>query len=693
MAQQTINAIDTLNQGRVKINDNFTDLYGRLIYVEDFGAVGDGVTNDQPAIQAAIDYCITNNIKRLHFRAKTYLIASPLFLYKLNAGAYAFFNLDLVGAVNANAGLTGQSTKIKCSHTNTFAIGLQTARSCTIENLLIEGGRVDGSKSSYQIATFDVTQWAVPGVRDEVYSPYCGIVIDPFGTSVPIDGGYPGMSSYYKASAAGSSGVSIRNCYIYYFVVNVMISPSGTTSNAESINVYNCRLYNSKVAWAAGQSQTRNCRLVDSAIYYALNGIDTTTYGVGTGSCCVVDSLVVANVRNIIVSSTSRQALDIRSIYAENFWKIGVISGSKMVTFSGCTFKFNYGEDNIPGPDTFIGGNTIVHFEGCDFFKQFGDISFNMSFRNTSRVSFNNCDLSCLNIPITDLATNILNIENSSVFGYECLKSSSFVGATPEAFYNYHGIRVRKNSLSLSYAVYHNVEPNGNSFRFLNTATLTVSGSEATFTATNPEYIKVGDLIFGGSVAGVYFLDQTNNNSTTATADLSPYLGTVKTIVGTTITIKDVRFNITTGSYDIYSQWSNRYYGAMFGTLTSGSNVITNVYKESSGSLVGQRIQTADPSQMAIGLYVVSEDVGARTLTLSGNVSSSVSSVALYTAYYTGDIIVASAPSSITGLYVEKGNIIRTRGQTLTDKAYFVSTGGIVGNGTHTPVFKELNMT
>ncbi len=37
MAQQIINATDVLNNGRVKINQNFTELYGLIVGVDEFG--------------------------------------------------------------------------------------------------------------------------------------------------------------------------------------------------------------------------------------------------------------------------------------------------------------------------------------------------------------------------------------------------------------------------------------------------------------------------------------------------------------------------------------------------------------------------------------------------------------------------------------------------------------------------------
>lgn len=49
-----------------------------MLNVRDFGAKGDGSTDDTAAIQAAIDHVQTNGIRALYFPAGTYLISSPL---------------------------------------------------------------------------------------------------------------------------------------------------------------------------------------------------------------------------------------------------------------------------------------------------------------------------------------------------------------------------------------------------------------------------------------------------------------------------------------------------------------------------------------------------------------------------------------------------------------------------------------
>jgi len=57
-----------------------------MVSVKDFGAVGDGVTNDTAAIQAAIDYCISSG-QKLYVPAGTYMISSPL-IYGSNVSVF-----------------------------------------------------------------------------------------------------------------------------------------------------------------------------------------------------------------------------------------------------------------------------------------------------------------------------------------------------------------------------------------------------------------------------------------------------------------------------------------------------------------------------------------------------------------------------------------------------------------------------
>lgn len=661
------------------------------IWVEDYGAVGDGVTDDAPAIQAAINAAIlSTTVKKVKFRPKNYKINSPIILYRLSGSDYTFFNLDLEGSVNANAGVGTRCTQLTCGHKDTFAIGLQNARSCTISNLLLVGG-YSFTKTYKQICESDITAWAESGVRDSQFSPYSGIAVDPFGTSVPADGGYPGLSSYYKSSAGGSSGVSVRNCSINNFVVGYSISNNGTTPNAEAIHIYNSRVYSCKVAWSSGQSQTRGCVMDGVAVAGAMTVIDTVNYGAGTGSGPAVYNLILASVKNFVNILVNRDVFSARKVYSENLWKIGIITGNKQASFEDCIFKIEYG-NGVKAPDSYVNGGGYVSFRGCDFVKTSGDQNFNTIFKNIT-VNFSDCTFEARQPGVSD--TGKADYKKCTSFGIRLTEGGKYVGPTPIGHFNFNFVSLRKSEGRFSNTVTHTILPNELSFSSIGSFAITItSDSEATFTPSSVEKIKVGDIIY--AVANLpyqfYFQDYTQSLSSTLSPDNTPVLGTVKSIVGGVVTIKDIPLTLQNATFELRNAWCDVYYGGIFGSTTSGSNVITNVYKESGNSLVGLRIYAADPTLFPFGLYVVSEDTNARTLTLSGNLNSTQSSIGLYTAYYTADIIVGAAPSTATNLYVEKGNLIRTRSQSLTDKLYLCSTGGIVGNGTHTPVFKEISV-
>jgi hypothetical protein len=78
-------SLATVDNGSVLIPNNVTtnqpgrwirQFTGNSANVHMWGARGDGRTNDQPAIQAAIDYCSLSGIPNLYFNSKTYFLSS-----------------------------------------------------------------------------------------------------------------------------------------------------------------------------------------------------------------------------------------------------------------------------------------------------------------------------------------------------------------------------------------------------------------------------------------------------------------------------------------------------------------------------------------------------------------------------------------------------------------------------------------
>lgn len=689
--------------GLVEIGENGTVVSNTInrnrtvISVANFGTAANGVANDQPAIQAAIDYAIANNIKTVFFPAGNYKIDAPIIIQRLVNGTYTFFNVDLVGPVNSSVGVTNQTVRIVPSFSDTFAIGLQMARSCTIENIYIVGKFVY-NKTVKQIFEQDISSWTVAGCRDSRESPYCAVAVDPFGTSIPADGGYPGLSTYYKASAGGSSGVLIKNCYFSNFVVGVAVSPNGTTPNAENIFVEKCSFFWTKVAFSLGQAQTRNCTMRDCVVFSCFNAVDTSLYGEGIGSAPQIDNLLITTVKNIFNVDTARGNIIARGIEAEAFWKIGIVSGTTSLSIYGSKFAFQYGMasvDYAKGPDTLIGAGGHTTFYNCEFNKS-GDLNWNAAF-NGSNVSFYDCTFDTKHVPYNSLQNNYRSIYR------ECRVSNVLVSdgvnrysPVTDKILSYHGSILHKSADggSITSAIIHKPTPtiNGNTVS-IGSVVLTVhagGNSTATFTLADTSTLRVGDIVFSTAPpVTFYFLTRSGLSNDTSSAISSPFIGTVESIVGTTVTLKDIPYYVVNGTYQLSAKWTSIYTGGMIGTLTSGSPTITNVYQENfNESYVGMRLRLIDPSAgIFYGAYVTAEDKVARTLTISKNAVASIASAFLYTGYYDREIRLAVAPSNFTGLYVERGDMIDRVDSTLK---YVCSATGIVGNGTHIPTFLTL---
>lgn len=132
---------------------------GAPINVKDFGAVGDGVVNDQPAIQSAIDYAeslATGNIGvTVSLPSANYAIASSL-------------------TINDKIYIKGNGSVISPSSSVLEAIKIGDSAILSnggIENLIIDRGSYSGATENAGIAFYDCTSFNLTNVESR-YSKY-----------------------------------------------------------------------------------------------------------------------------------------------------------------------------------------------------------------------------------------------------------------------------------------------------------------------------------------------------------------------------------------------------------------------------------------------------------------------------------------------------------------------------------------
>jgi len=107
----------------------------QYVSVKDFGAVGDGVTDDTAAIQAAIDTVLGASVRAIYFPAGNYRITSTVRLYGSQGFGTIFYGVEANSNIVVDFdGLGFENNSASVRFVGLLFTGLGTANSVAIEN-------------------------------------------------------------------------------------------------------------------------------------------------------------------------------------------------------------------------------------------------------------------------------------------------------------------------------------------------------------------------------------------------------------------------------------------------------------------------------------------------------------------------------------------------------------------------------
>ena len=172
------------------------------------------------------------------------------------SGEFAFVTLRIGGPIpvyseNQNTG----SVAVFKLQKPTFGVALQSARNCTIENLVFLGASKLKNSPEAIMARPEKSLESEESIRFNRYSPSNAIVIDPFAFNIQRENQYLGFSKYYRnKSRGGSSMVLIRGCTFDRHYIALANNPSARVQNGDNIRIENSHAKRIHTFWSAGQT-------------------------------------------------------------------------------------------------------------------------------------------------------------------------------------------------------------------------------------------------------------------------------------------------------------------------------------------------------------------------------------------------------------------------------------------------------
>ena len=674
------------------------------VQVEHFGAIANDGLADDVYFQNAADYAAAAGIGKIKIGTGDFHFDKGFVIRDTIGGAYSFLSLEIEGANYAYASLNKESTQFLINDGNTFGIGVELGRNVKISNIVFKGQAVSPSTFKTLIEGHDWTNGGV--ARDNRYSPHAAIVVDPFHTSVPIGSRYPDYGTddydtYNGGSNSGTSMLKIEGCSFLGFIVDIMVSPNGSTNNCDNITAVNCRSGGSKTFWATGQNQSRANSIVNCYnVGYLDRFIDGDMYGSQQGTAPIVfDCNIAAGVKTLFSFNGGFTGVYFSHSYIESVFSLGKGSTTVPTVFNSTRVKFHIPTETFLPPYIFKGGmfsmegGSLEYFSNCTTLFPFGFSTGTNSptFQNvlieggliireySNSPSQNLGDTNFLDV--VDKCNTIIN-NNKKVLGTAKTHDS-------QTYSSMQGYAVLANN------VYNNVNfssgrakietENSNYFvEGIGSNSLTVDSVNltATFTSTDSDVIKVGDII-----TSTY----SNSGNILGMGSFQSPLGVVTDVTGTTVTIEGLTYNHTLAAQSMYLVRLHTFSWAFFGDIETGQDTIFNVKYAQTAPKVGQTITRGQKNEgLKNGTYITAVNTSLDYIVISSPATSTKTGCELVSVNYT-NTRSNKALYEHTSVAHKKGDRIENNGINGTEIIEWVCTkGGIVGSGVE-PEFVAIN--
>ena len=322
---------------------------------------------DYQELQGMIDTAVATD--GIVYVNRNYTIDKPLVAAKWNSGSenYDTTTIKIVG--KATMWDSGRNSVVTATFKDAPILSTYRHKGSLIDGINFQGGYRTPVMTDEQFFNADFATYGDKTCRDSPYSPYASVAFDAFASTVPADGGYPGLTSYYRGKGSGgSTGCVINNCTVNNTTAGIVLSPSGLTANNELHTFSNIRSYHTKALFVGGQAQEKSNRLINVNCWGRCHTVlQFGGYGTGTPGLYFVDGMQIAGGVNRLINRTSGwyYPIHLNNVFAESLGSIGQWQTELTDKMSNSVIHFQYSSitKSYPSKGHVYGGG--VTFENC----------------------------------------------------------------------------------------------------------------------------------------------------------------------------------------------------------------------------------------------------------------------------------------------------------------------------------------